>query len=83
MAESMWLQVEIGEGMFPNERAVSFLTSEGENVSLFVPNTQVEAPGRLRVRVLDCDARVGLVELPAQKLSGGSVVRVERERLQK
>lgn len=82
MAESMWLEVEIGDGMFPNERAVSFSTSDGESVSLFVPNSQVKDPGRLRVRVLDSNERVGLVELPAQKLTGGSVVRVERGRLQ-
>ena len=81
----MWLKVDLADGMFPHERAVSFQSADGHSVSLFVPDSSVEMTrGRMRVRVLDSNDRLGLVELPAQNMSGSSnVVRVELNSLEK
>ena len=84
MHEMMWLRVDLDDGMFPHERAVSFQNADGESVSLFVHDERVEVKGsRILVRVLEFNDRLGLIELPAQNMSGSSVVRVQRSALEK
>jgi|CZKU01.1.fsa_nt_gi hypothetical protein len=83
MLQEMTLKVEEADGMFPNERAVSFHAADGKGVSLFVSRESIKAGGRLRVRVLDYNESIALVELPSQSMSTvSSVVQVDRSELE-
>lgn len=81
-SKTMWLAVEVGEGMFPSERAVRMRTIESD-VSLFVAESQVKpaktGPARMRVELLDSNEKFGLVEIHGQQ--GPMVVKVQRNDL--
>ena len=81
-SKTMWLAVEVGEGMFPSERYVRLRTYRGD-VSLFVHEDEVVAAkngsARVSVELLDSDERYGLVEIRAQH--GLEFVKVERKDL--
>jgi len=78
----MWLAVEVGEGMFPTERAVKMRTDEGE-ISLFVAESDVKTTktgtARICVELLDSDENYGLIEVPGQQ--GPMIVKVEKKHL--
>lgn len=82
MGKQMLLAVDVAEGMFPNERAVTLHTVKGD-VSCFVTadKVDIQSPGRgvVVVDVLDYDEDYGLVELPSQ--TGAKFAKVARSAL--
>jgi hypothetical protein len=73
--------VEIGSGMFPNERYVRFSGLEGE-YSLFVDSTSVdERQKTMEVNVIMHNAENALVELPRETTSGKNRVRIRSSEL--
>jgi len=71
-----WIEVTIGEGLFPSERIVHLRTVDGV-ISLFVSTSQLDESRRaLKVRVLDEDLRYALVQVSSQ--DGGTTAKVER-----
>lgn len=82
MGKKMWLAVDVSDGMFPSERAVTLRTAKGE-VSCFVAAEKVEVQssgrGAVIVDVLDYNDDFGLVALPSQQ--GGKIAKVERTAL--
>jgi hypothetical protein len=80
-----WLSCRISKGMFPEEVAVVVSSSEGQQLSFFLPKDRVEfgeaGQGLIRVVVLDEDERVGLVALPAEPIEGPQVAKVPRAAL--
>ena len=72
--------VIISAGLFPNERTVSFNTTDG-NTSVFVSSNQVdEVRKALNVVLLDQDDTYALVQIPSQ--SGGTIAKVQRSMVQ-
>jgi hypothetical protein len=72
--------VIISAGLFPNERTVSFNTTDGKT-SVFVSSNQVdEVKKALNVVLLDQDDKYALVQIPSQ--SGGTIAKVQRSLVQ-
>jgi hypothetical protein len=69
------LNCNVSSGLFPQERAVSFKTAQGENVELFCPLTVLNGTN-LIVTILEYSEDKVLVELPVESLNAGSVVLV-------
>jgi len=68
--------VRISAGLFPNERTVSFDTTDGKT-SVFVSSNQVDEVSKaLNVVLLDQDETYALVQIPSQ--SGGTIAKVSR-----
>ncbi len=85
MERTMWLLVEVSDGMFPGEKAVSF-QGAGGLVSMFLPADKVRheqqtGRGAIKVEVLEMDDNYGLVGLPVQAAEGASVAKVKRAEL--
>lgn len=73
--------VEIGSGMFPNERYVRFAGLKGEH-SLFVDRDSVdESRKTMEVNVITVDNDNALVELPRETTSGKNRVVVRSSEL--
>ena len=88
MQETMWLDVDVDEGMFPTERTITLQTADRGAASLFAPADRVTAQrlpgrGRMEVSILDRNERYALVDLPSDTIEGGSVVKVEKTALHK
>jgi hypothetical protein len=80
----MWMTVQLEDGMFPNERAVSLRTSDGRTISLFVAATKVRQErdaGLLEVGLIDATDTDALIELPATSIDGLTVAKVNRSLL--
>ena len=69
---------DISEGLFPEERAVSFQTSDGSNVEVFVCKHRV-IDDKLDVTILDEKNGLVLIELPSVPLNNSSVLTVRNE----
>lgn len=59
-----WLSVEVSDGLFTNERLAKFHTAGGEEVALFVTDVATVS-GKLKVRVMESNAVLALVEIPS------------------
>jgi hypothetical protein len=68
----------VSEGLFPEERAVSFHTSDGSKVELFVTERRI-TEDKLEVTILDEKNDLVLIKLPAEPLNDSSVVTVRNE----
>ena len=67
MATIGWLKAKVNLGQFPGEYAVVTSTSDGQVISLFAPDSVVDANRNLvLVEILDSADDSALVYLPAQ-----------------
>ena len=83
MATIGWLKAKVNHGQFPGEYVVVASTSDGQVISLFAPESVVDANrSRIRVEVLDFADDSALVYLPAQPLEISSqTVKVAKREL--
>ena len=85
MTRFMWLVCEIGDGLFPDERAVSIQAADGM-IAFFAAQSKLKQSadprrGTVRVEVLDYDENFGLVELPSPIIGGSNTAKVSRTAL--
>ncbi len=85
---TLFLRVNVARGMFPTEFAVSFMTSQAQELSLFVPVGMVRdvegeplsdkngAAGKIPVQLVSEDSDSRVVALPFSSIEGPRVARV-------
>lgn len=72
-SREVMLCVSVSEGLFPDERVVTFETTTEGEVSVFAPTSLIEG-NRLRVTLLEEDTQLVLVHI-----NGGFTATVKRE----
>jgi len=82
MVTKVLLDCRVTPGMFPDERAISFKTAEGDKVELFAPTALVKQEA-LEVTLLDEQQNLALIRLPIIPTTGTAVVVVNKEQIKK
>ncbi|CAN5192126.1 hypothetical protein BH10CYA1_BH10CYA1_64930 [soil metagenome] len=77
MSNKGLLECEVSDGLFPEERAISFQNAQAEHVELFAPLRLVN-DGRLEVSIVENDVSKGLmlIRLPSSPVNSSSIVLV-------
>jgi hypothetical protein len=79
--EMMRIKVEVGRGMFSEERTVAF-QANGTRYTLIVDERDVRDDHTMDVRVVAKGEREALIDLPRETFTTGSRVRVPIDILQ-
>jgi len=73
---------DVSEGMFPEERSVSFQASDGCKIELFVTDRRIR-DNKLEIRILEEKNGLSLIELPAEPLNESAVLTVRSDIIRK
>ena len=71
------MSATIKPGLFPSERTVQFVDSDGVEIAIFASLAQVdEVDGTVRITILEENQQHALVQIPAH---GGTIAKVSKE----
>jgi hypothetical protein len=73
----------VSEGMFPDERTVTFQASDGCRVELFVTKQRITPDNKLEVTILEEKNGLSLIRLPAEPLNESAVLTVRSNMIKK
>ena len=82
MRSTALLICNVSEGMFPEERSVSFQASDGCQVELFVTERRI-IDNKLEITILEEKNGRSLIELPAEPLNESAVLTVRNDIIKK
>ncbi len=77
-----YLQAEVSEGMFPNEKAVRVIDDSGTRISVLVDESQVTQHA-IRVDIVRAESGRVLVRLPGEVYGSGRIIAVANASLQR
>jgi len=92
MSDTIWLRVKATVGPFSNEYTVLGSTFEGKTFSLYAPANSIRVIGSvsrpstqsdalMRVQIIEANADLRLVALPANPLDSSKTVKVRESQL--
>lgn len=73
--DKVWIEAEIREGLFPNERLIIVRDFTGNEVGSFVPSDMIQHDGQraeIEVQLLDVRDDLALILLPGEEAGPGN-----------